>query len=312
MGQYLVIGDIHANEGNKHKVEKLLNFIEGYGLPTIFLGDQLDKRGYVEISCLNLFYNFFKQSLLKHLILVGNHDFSTADCLEHSMHPLRYLESVTVVDKPLRRGKVLLMPFQRNLDDFRRITNDFRGAEFLMFHNGVNGFDYGSGLVADRELPIEDLKQFKHAIGGHFHKYQKRENLTYLGSPFSHTFGESNQNKYLGIFDDETGEMELIKTDFPKHVTTTLDLSKGDRLQVDEYDYNRIILRGTREQIAAFDKTKYPEFKFIEECILDMDILALKETETPESLFQKWFTDIKKETNPDILQLGLKLLKDVK
>jgi len=313
MAKYTIIGDIHATESNKHKVEKLFGIIESLGRPTIFLGDQLDKRGYIEINCLNQFYNYFSQSKLQHTLIVGNHCLSTQDSNgQHSMEVFKALKSITVVDKPLRRGKLLFVPFQRSLGDFRRILGDYMMADYLFFHQAVNNFDYGTGLIAEHELDLNALKWFKHAISGHFHKYQTKENFTYLGSPFSHTFGESNQNKYLGIFDDETGEMELIKTDFPKHVTTVLDLNVNINLQVDYYDYNRVILKGTREQIAAFDKTKYPEFKFIEECILDIDILALKETETPESLFQKWFTDIKKENNPDILQLGLRLLKDVK
>jgi len=311
MAKFTVIGDLHLTQSNMYKAEKLFNIVESLQNPCIWLGDELHKRGYIEANCLNMLFNYFENSKLEHLILIGNHTWTDANCTEHSLQTLKALKSVTIVDRPLQRGKVLFIPFQRNLDDFRRITED-SNAEYLFFHQGISGFDYGNGFIAENEAPLEALKSFKLAIGGHFHAFQSKDNLIYLGSPFSHNFGESNQIKYLGIFDNETGEMELIKTDFPKHVTTTLDLSKGNRLQVDEYDYNRIILKGTREQIAAFDKTKYPEFKFIEECILDMDILALKETETPESLFQKWFTDIKKETNPEILQLGLRLLKDVK
>jgi hypothetical protein len=311
MAKYLIIGDIHATEANRHKVEKLFGMIESLGRPTIFLGDQLDKRGYVEISCLNMFFNYFQYSKLQHILMVGNHCLSTQDSNgNHSMEVFKALKSITVVDKPLRQGKVLFVPFQRNLDDFRRIIKD-SDAEVLFFHNGVNGFDYGTGLVADRELPIEDLKQFKRAIGGHFHKFQTRDNLTYLGSPFSHNFGESNQDKYLGIFDTDTGTMELIKTDFPRHITTTLDLNVNVNLQLDHYDHNRVILKGTREQIELFDKSAYPEVKFLQEQVED-SFVPLKETQSPEQLFQKWFTDIKKETNPDILKLGLDILKDVK
>jgi hypothetical protein len=310
MAKFTVIGDLHLTHSNMYKAEKLFNIVESLQNPCIWLGDELHKRGYIEANCLNMLFNYFENSKLEHLILIGNHTWTDANCTEHSLQTLKALKSVTIVDRPLQRGKVLFIPFQRNLDDFRRITED-SNAEYLFFHQGISGFDYGNGFIAENEAPLEALKGFKLAVGGHFHKFQTKDNLLYLGSPFSHNFGESNQIKYLGIFDDETGEMELIKTDFPKHMTTVLDLNLNVNLQVDYYDHNRVILKGTREQIELFDKNKYPEIKFIEEEQAINNILILRETETPESLFRTWFTDVKKETNQDILQLGLRLLKEI-
>lgn len=310
--KYCIAGDPHAQPENLYKLQKLFTLIESIGLPTIFLGDLLHNKDIVRAQCLNAYYNYFSTSKLEFTIITGNHDQLTANCTEHSLQTLKALKSVTIIDKPLRRGQLLFVPFQANLEDFRAIISDPGEAEYVFFHQGVNGFEYTNNIIADKEASLEWFKPYKLAIGGHFHKFSTKDNLVYLGSPFSHNFGESNQDKYLGIFDDETGKLELIKTDFPRHITTTLDLGINDNLQVDYYDYNRVILKGTREQIAAFNKSKYPGLKFIEDRQYKVVKLALKETQTPETLFSTWFKDVKKETNNEIFELGLQILKDVK
>lgn len=312
MKEYTLIGDLHATKGNKDKVQKLLNLVESIGKKTVFLGDQLDKRGYVEIECLNLLFNYFKNSKLEHIVLVGNHCLASLNGSDHSMETLKQLKNVTVVDKPYFEGKSLFIPYYHNTEDFKKAIEPYNLAHYLFMHQGVSGCDYGNGFIAENELDIKELKKFHRVISGHFHKFQQVDNLTYLGTPFSHNFGESNQDKYIGIFNYSNGELELIKTDFPRHITFELDLNIDNILNLDYYDHNRVILKGTREQIQAFDKSKYPEFKFIDEYTMDSTNLKLKETQTPEEIFVKWFKDIKKETNDEILKLGLDLIKENK
>jgi len=310
MSKYTVIGDLHLEHSNIDKVKKLFNQIESMGNNTIFLGDMLNRRGLIEASCLNLLYKLFSDSRRLHTIICGNHDQLSISSMEHSLEPLKSLPNVIIYDKPGTFDNILFMPYYRNPNQFLADLN--KNSKYLFCHQGVKEFSMGSGYTDNEAIDIKELAHFDRCVIGHYHSPMEKDNVVYLGTPFSHSFGESNEVKRLGIFDSETGELEYIKTDFPRHITVNLDLSRSDILDIDYYDNNRVILLGSREQIALFDKSKYPGVKFIEECTSEVVKTVLKETQTPQSMFDNWFKDVKKETNPEIYELGLKILDEVK
>lgn len=313
MSKFTVIGDPHCKPENLDKIKRLFTIVESEGLPAIWMGDLLDTKDIVRAQCLNAYLTYFKSSKLEHIILTGNHDYTTADCKEHALEALKGLKNVTVVDKPHFEGKSLFLPYFSNTEAFRASIHPYDLAQFLFMHQGINGCDYGNGFVAENELDIQVLSKFDRVISGHFHRYQIKDNLTYIGTPFSHSFGESNQIKYLGIFDDSNGSLELIETDFPKHITEEYHIFLGDEnhLKLDSNNYNRVLLIGSREEIANFDKSKFPGVKFIDSPTLLPSQVTIKETQTPEAMFTNWFKHVKKETNDDLYQTGLRILKDV-
>lgn len=307
MSKYLVVGDPHCQPDNLDKIKKLFSLVESYGLPTIWLGDLLHTKDIVRAQCLNAYMTYFTNTQLKHIILIGNHDWTSKDCKEHALEPLKALYDITIVDRPFQEGKTLFLPYSSSIEAFRASLSD---AKYLFMHQGVTGCDYGNGFIAENELPIEDLAAYEKVISGHFHRYQVKDNLTYLGTPFSHTFGESNQIKYLGIFDDSDGSLELIETDFPKHITEEYHIGLENHLNLDEENYNRVLLIGNREEVEEFDKAKYPGVKFID-CprgIYSKSIL--QETQTPMDLYTKWFKEVKKESNQELFLLGARILQD--
>src|SRR5690606_30883778 len=97
-------------------------------------------------------------------------------------------------------------------------------------------------------------------ISGHFHKHQSNENLTYVGTPFSHSFGESNQTKVIGIYNIEEGRLELEQTTYRKHLTIEIDCDKQQEetttiLNTDGVLHKyRVILTGKQENIDKFPR----------------------------------------------------------
>lgn len=310
--KYIVCGDPHCRPDNLDKIHKLLELIESYGLPTIFLGDMLDSRDIVRAQCLNTYINYFKNSKLDYVILCGNHDAINSEAKEFSLEPLKLLKNVTVVDKPYLLGDILFMPYYRNPGKFRAIIDQYKDAKYLFMHQDMVGMDWGNGHIATEGNNLIDISSFKAVYSGHYHKYQVKNNLTYIGTPFSHNFGESNQDKYLGLFDADTGGFSTLKTDFPKHITVHLDLNNPHLFDVNNLDHFRLIIKGTREQIDTFDASSYKGFKIIPEYVSEAHKLALKETQSPDDMFSRWFYDIKKETDPELHTLGLNILKDSK
>lgn len=312
MAKYLVIGDPHARPDNLHKIKQLFQQVESQGLPTIWLGDLLDTKDIVRAQCLNAYINYFKNSSLQHIILVGNHDKLNVDTNEHSLEALKLLNNVTVVDAPLVVDQTLFVPYYRNPDEFRAVISQYKDVTYLFMHQDIKEMDYGNGYISTEGNTLEDLKQFKQVISGHYHSYQNKYNLIYLGTPFSHSFGESNQNKYLGIFDDSNGLLELITTDFPKHMTVNLDLNNPHFFETKPIDHVRLIIKGSREQLDKFDKKQYTKFKIIEECVCETHKSTLKETQSPETIYSIWYKEVENGTDEAILNLGLEVLKSVK
>jgi len=76
-------------------------------------------------------------------------------------------------------------------------------------------------------LNAEDFKKFKHVYSGHFHLPSTKGNITYLGSPFQHTFNDVGSIRGYYIFDD--GKLEFIEfTNAPKfYIITTNNLKEN-------------------------------------------------------------------------------------
>lgn len=313
MSEFLVIGDPQGQKSNKDKLTKLFEITESHNLPIIWLGDLLEHRGMIQAEILNLYYNYFKKSRLHHYIIVGNHDMLGVSLEGNALESLKSLKNVWVIDIPTFIGKnILAVPYYRDPTKFLESINIISGTPYIFCHQGVKEFTIDSGYTEDEAVNLADLKQFKMVVCGHYHAPKEIDNVVYMGSPFSHSFGESNQEKRIGIFNSETGQMKYIATDFPQHISYDVNLNGQNILIPDDKNYVRVTLKGTREQIDTFDKSKYPKFKFIEEYITQLDKSEIKETLSPFDMYDKWFKDIKKEVNPDLYNLGKKIMGDVK
>lgn len=320
--KYLIVGDPHAKPSNLETINQLLNLVESLGYPTIFLGDLLDTKELVRASCLNTYYKYFKSSKLEHILLVGNHDLFNLDSEEHSLETLKELSNVTVVDgAQYSSDDLVYMPYVHSIENLKKDLDLGFKKKILFAHLEVKDFDYGNGHICESGLTLEDLKDYELVISGHFHKHQTKGNLVYLGTPFSHSFGEANQDKFLAVLDTETLKLEYIGTPFPRHISLDVDcnvenpmanlkdqLSSSSR---DSEDHVRVILKGTEENVLKIDKTKYPEIKFIEETeTIQVDSVKLSESATNEEFFSHWASE--KALEDDTRKLGLELLRESK
>lgn len=294
--------------------------IEDIGLPVIILGDLFDTKEIIRGKCFNYVFERLKKSKLRFFILVGNHDWFNLDCQDHSLQALKSLDHVTIVDKPTMFGQMYFLPYYDDLEQFYKAANDpvFDRSKVLFMHQGVIGFDYGNGLIADGnghgEISADKIRPFKKIISGHFHKFAEHGNLTFLGTPFSHTFGETDQTKYIGIFDEDDFTLELMETPFPRHRSLEIDLSVENpkkllKSMINDKDIFRCKLVGTEMQIKSFDQSSFQGVKFSEEATdaEQAEDVALKETDSNEQKFLTWAKDIK-GLDEDTIKLGLDIL----
>lgn len=321
--RYTIIGDPHITHKSLDRAGQLFELVEAIGLPAIWLGDLLDTKEVIRGKCLNAAIEYFRTSKLKHIVLIGNHDWFNLECLAHSLEALKLLLNVVVIDKPTQIDDLTLLPYIHDKDILsQELANFCDENRTLIAHLEITNFDFGNGHLCPGGLPLSALSGFKRVISGHFHKFQKSENLTYLGTPFSHTFGESNQTKYIGMLDTDTNELKLAETPFPKHITLEFNC---DDLEDDSivWDYSqlkdpnnfyRIILTGRQDNLDRFPRDLFENLnvKYISRPSDDaVNDVSIDETVSNEAQFSKWATEIR-NMDDETLKLGLAILEACK
>lgn len=324
MSKLTVVGDPHITHKSLDRGAGLFYLAEETGQTCVWLGDMLDTKEVIRGKCLNFLYDQFSASSLNHIVLVGNHDWFNLECKDHALRVLQDLKNVQVIDTPTLMGKTLFIPYMHDLDKVRAVLDQYRDPNVTVVgHFDVSEFDYGNGHFCTNGLTLEDFRGYKRVISGHFHKYQNRGILTYLGTPFSHSFGETNQTKYIATYDTDTDELALQETPFPKHLTIELNCDEESTFTIaidqlpDEMrltDFHRIILTGTQAHIDQFPRTPFEKHnvKWITRPSDHAENnVTIDETVSNESQFTKWAKDVRK-MDEETLKLGLEILEACK
>lgn len=324
MSRYCVVGDPHITHKSLDRAAALFELVENIGLPVIWLGDFLDTKEVIRGKCLNALIAYLKSSKLRHIVIIGNHDWFNLECKAHALEALKLIPNVTVVDEPMKIDGLNFFPYIHDKLHLEALLAAFTDrSEVLFAHLEVSQFDFGNGhICTSTGIQLDALKNLKRVISGHFHKHQEAGNLTYLGTPFSHSFGETNQVKYIGMYDSETNEFKLAETPFPQHITIEFNC---DDLEDDSvvWDYSqlkdpsnfyRIILTGRQENMDRFPRDLFTNLniKWISRPSDDIvNNVSIDETSSNEVQFSKWATEIRK-MDPETLKLGLEILEACK
>lgn len=313
--KYTIVGDPHCTVSNLPKIEELFSKVEELGNNVIILGDLLDTKSIVRSECLNFYYEYFKKSSLNFIILVGNHDYHNLECKQHSLNTLK-LPNVTIVDKLTIIDNLAFIPYIHDKAVLKETLNSIPEGTVLFGHLDITGFDYGNGFICEEGLSLEDFSKFKMVISGHFHKPSVKGNIEYVGTPFSHSFGESNQVKHLLELSLPTLNKNYIKTNLPRHIT--LNIKEGESSETIDFnteDYIRLIIEGSeafikesKNNLEALPKS----VKIIEKLIKDIDNSLIMDEELDNlSKFKYWAKHIKK-LDEETVDLGLQILGNLK
>lgn len=314
---YTIIGDLHVTHKSLDIIDKLFSKIESMNNSTIIMGDVFDTKEILRGKCLNLVYRRLKDSKLEYYIIVGNHDLFNLTSKEHTLEVLKELPNVTIIDKLTElESNVFAIPYIHDVEELKATIKNIPKNAALFAHLELKGFDFGNGFICDKGMTGKSFTKFKRVISGHFHKYQEKNNLTYIGASYSMSFGEANQVKYIGVYDTGTDELELIRTEFPQHITVDYNvdvLAPERKLDWDSKHHYRVILTGLQENISKVDKSVFPKgTKIIERPNDDMvNGLIIEETLDNKVKFNKWANDIK-GLDSETIQLGLDIMEAVK
>lgn len=321
----LCIGDLHGKKSNIEKVEKVLKQalkLEKEADLVVFLGDLNDTKAIIRSEVQNLYLKYIKKFTNTIYILVGNHDFENSiECGDHSLECLK--EYVQIVDVPKAERGCLFLPYYNNLEKFKEDIKKYPDEEYLFMHQGVDGVLYSNGHQEISDLKKKDLKRFKRVIAGHIHKEQKVDNIVYVGSAFTQSFGETFEEKNLLILDTKENTTKTIPTDISKHTVVDYKIVKIDDVKelkesLKQYKNNIVQLRvSCPESISS--KIKMSLFKG---CNLDSlkvspiredKPIMIKSTLSNEEMMKIYINNLDVKYNKDeLFEISKKILEEVK
>jgi DNA repair exonuclease SbcCD nuclease subunit len=241
-------------------------------VPLIDCGDITNDKAILRAEVVNELIRIFEYAKSKEVetfCLVGNH--SLLNEKDNSKHSLNFLRDLTrLVDAPFTttfKGKnILLLPYDHDTQNLKRYMN--LPADFVVMHQGVNGAFMGDYIQDKSSIDPHSFGDRK-VFSGHYHKHQTVGPVTYIGNPYTLTFGEANDGPkgFLVVYND--GTFEQIPTNLRRHLVIKSDVRSLNFETFNKDDLVWLKLKGTRSELASLSKSMIAERLGIQNFKLD-------------------------------------------
>jgi DNA repair exonuclease SbcCD nuclease subunit len=263
---FVAISDIHFNINNldiaSAALQAALDKAKYLQIPLIIAGDLIDTKAIIRGEVANRITSILGTSDERVFILIGNHDLISEKGPENSINFLGLLKNIFIISKPTTLGTIHLIPYQNSTKSFKDELYK-SPMPLVVCHQGVQGAEMGDYAQDKTSIEKEALEGYK-VISGHYHRHQTVGMLTYIGSPFTHTFGEANDGAkgFLVVQDDGSFTREIL--DFRKHVKLTIAYEDTSKLKVipgiSPEDKLWLQITGPRSKIEKINKQELGKF----------------------------------------------------
>lgn len=219
----LFIGDIHLKKMTIEVVQEVLEKCKKLATKcseTIFLGDINDTKANIRSEAQTMFMKMLSDWPTPVIIVVGNHDLHNSLHPEdgHSLEVLKLLEGVTVVDEPMVIGDTFYIPYYPE-DKFKEI--EMQDASYLVLHQDMNNARYNSQSpeLYHSEINSKDFTKYKRVFVGHIHLQQEFDNVIYVGTPYTESYKEANDEKRVIVFNVEKDKVLSVPINVRRHLS---------------------------------------------------------------------------------------------
>lgn len=249
-----LIGDLHIghSKDNEWAEDNIYNSLKYFldeckklGVDTIIqLGDWFDTRKAITHRTMEFnrkkIIPLFKD--FEVFVIVGNHDLH----MKHQILPnspselLRSYKNFNIINEPttiqFNSYKIDLIPWicqENEKDVFKFIKRS--DSDFCIGHFELTGFYFYKGLKSHGLKP-DFLEKYTYVYSGHFHTISSNSNVLYLGTPYTITAGDSNDQRGIWIFNtkrysDAQHHLQFIKN--PECFHHKVFLSEDNVLDLD-------------------------------------------------------------------------------
>lgn len=291
----IVIGDLHFGRysNDLKELEISLNYFRKFILPIIEklnttfgaenvgiiqVGDVYDNRSLISTEIQDSILDTFEKISEKNIVIVdtGNHD--KFNSIITTNRVLSYINNCIIVKQPTRfltkSGKtVSVIPAMETKDKFAEVIANDEPADYMFGHDDIAGFSHeGIVVTEEKSINISHLSKYKHAIIGHIHKPQTKNNVTYVGSAYHTRKNEWENKPQIMIINISDNSCRFIENNVsPKYLNiylpdllemTVIDannLIKNNRVSIFVDDFNKINTIKITEFLTGYYSLKYEQ-----------------------------------------------------
>lgn len=165
----------------------------------VFCGDLFHLKGSIADEVLKVAYEGF-QALTAHApvtLLVGNHDTNRKDRSIHSLHWLRALPNLNVVNSEYHNNWGSFLSYTEDEQVLLKFLKEVPNDNMVFLHQGIRGLKMGSGFVVPNEIFHPDMVPYgvPRVFTGHYHKSQVLGRIRVVGSTMQHDWGDSGDRR---------------------------------------------------------------------------------------------------------------------
>jgi DNA repair exonuclease SbcCD nuclease subunit len=163
-----------------------------------FLGDWHHNRAAINIQTLQFSLRGLEKlsaAFDKIYFIVGNHDMFYRDKRDtHSVEWAKHLPNVIIIDEWFTQGDVSIIPWIVG-DEWKRLKK--MKGKYVFSHLELPNFFMNAMIQMPdyKEIQSEHLHGYEAVFSGHFHKRQKKNNITYIGNAFPHNYSDAGDDK---------------------------------------------------------------------------------------------------------------------
>lgn len=304
---FIIISDLHFSHININQSAYALTCAllkaEELRVPLIIAGDLNDTKAIIRAEVANELIRILKNSKCKIYLLVGNHDLINEKGKEHGLHYLQ--DYVEIVDSPKRiylyGQDITFIPYQSTPDDFIKIVKETcHPGDLLVMHQGIREAFMGDYILDKSAVSTDVVAKFT-CFSGHYHRHQTIGTVTYVGNPFTMSFGEANDppKGFLVVYKDGHFSQETLN--LRKHVVLEVDatclIKLTDNFSKDDFIW--IKLKGSASDLENVTRAElkvilgFENFKFDKICIQNNTNIHMVDQISGEEILDKLIDNLK-------------------
>lgn len=240
-----VISDTHfgAKNFNKSVFEMQMLFFEKQFFPWILKnkvtdvlhgGDLFHNRNIIDLYLLQQikrrFFKWFEDNGVKLHVIIGNHDSYFKNTIEHNglVENTREFLNVIVYEKPttitVGKYKIGMVPW---VTDHASIDLP-KKVDILFGHFDIQTFPIMTGVFSADGYDVEDFKEYKMVLSGHYHIKSSKKNVHFVGNQYQLTWGDFEIDKGFYTLEDNFKLKWHENTVCPRHVKMYYNDSTGE------------------------------------------------------------------------------------
>lgn len=248
----IILGDLHEGVGaddpfiqkaQQQLLTEMCKYAKVHGIKTMIqTGDWFDVRAGVSQDTLQFHretvHPILEDAFESIYVIVGNHDTHYKNKITPNT-PFEVLTQslYTVVQEPttVAFGTTHwdLCPWvcKENREQVHEYIKS-SDSDYNVGHWELDGYEFYAGVKSTGDDP-DFLSKYKKVFAGHYHTSTDRGNVLYVGTPYTITFGDSNESRGFWVFDTDTESYEFVANSTCWHRTVKYN-SSFDPMMIEE------------------------------------------------------------------------------